>query len=467
VEGSLQGLEDDLGAGLLIAVEIGDDLLDLLGSVDISASAAEDDAFLDCRLGGVEGIFHTELGFLHLGLGRCADADDCDAAGELGQTLLELLTVEIGLGLFDLLADLGNTLIEGGLVAEAVDDDSLFLGDLDALGAAELLKGCVLELETQVGADDGTAGQDGDILQHGFTSVAIAGSLDSDNIEGAAELVDDQGGQSLALDILSDDEELGAHLDDLLQQRQDILDRGDLLICDQDEGILEVCLHLVHIGCHVGADVASVELHAFDQVQLGLHGLGLFDRDDAVLGDLLHGVRDHSADLLVTGGDSRDLLDVVLALDGSAHLFDGLDSSVSGLAHTLAQNDGVGACCQVLHAFIDHGLCQDSCGGGAVARDIIGLGGDFLDELCAHVLESILELDLLGDRHAIVGDGRSAVGLVQNNVSALGSQGDLDCIRKLVDTFRQCHACICAVFEFLSHCIFTSKNSFPGGLSPG
>jgi hypothetical protein len=35
------------------------------------------------------------------------------------------------------------------------------------------------------------------------------------------------------------------------------------------------------------------------------------------------------------------------------------------------------------------------------------LDGDFLDELGAHVLEGVLELDLLGDGHAVVGDGRA------------------------------------------------------------
>ena len=36
-------------------------------------------------------------------------------------------------------------------------------------------------------------------------------------------------------------------------------------------------------------------------------------------------------------------------------------------------------------------------GGGAVAGDVVGLGGDFLDELGAHVLERVVELDFLGD----------------------------------------------------------------------
>src|SRR5216110_3328199 len=43
-----------------------------------------------------------------------------------------------------------------------------------------------------------------------------------------------------------------------------------------------------------------------------------------------------------------------------------------------------------------------------VAGDVGGLGRDFLAHLRAHVLEFVLQLDLLRDRHAVLGDGRGA-----------------------------------------------------------
>ena len=56
------------------------------------------------------------------------------------------------------------------------------------------------------------------------------GALTQHHVQGAAQLVDDQGGQGLALHVLSDDQQLLAHLDDLLQQGQQILNVGDLLV---------------------------------------------------------------------------------------------------------------------------------------------------------------------------------------------------------------------------------------------
>ncbi len=60
---------------------------------------------------------------------------------------------------------------------------------------------------------------------------------------------------------------------------------------------------------------------------------------------------------------------------------------------------------------MDQGLGEHGCGGGAVARDVIGLLGDLLDQFGADVLDVSRQIDFLGDGNAIVGDGRGAVGL--------------------------------------------------------
>ena len=47
-------------------------------------------------------VFDTGLLFLHFGLGRRTDLDDGNAAGQLGQALLQLLAIVVGGGLVDL-----------------------------------------------------------------------------------------------------------------------------------------------------------------------------------------------------------------------------------------------------------------------------------------------------------------------------------------------------------------------------
>ena len=85
--------------------------LDRLDGVHERDSATGDDALLErgaCRL---ESVLDAMLLLLHLGLGRSADLDDCDAAGQLGEPLLELLAVEVGVGVLDL----GLQLLDPGL----------------------------------------------------------------------------------------------------------------------------------------------------------------------------------------------------------------------------------------------------------------------------------------------------------------------------------------------------------------
>ena len=91
------------------------------------------------------------------------------------------------------------------------------------------------------------------------------------------------------------------------------------------QSVFQHALHALRIGDEVGGEVAAVELHAFDHFQRGLHGLGFFDGDDAILADLLHGFGDDAADLLVVvGGDRADLRDHV-ALDVLVQLLDFFD----------------------------------------------------------------------------------------------------------------------------------------------
>ena len=92
------------GAGGLVAVERLDDLGHRRAGAEQGGAATGDHAFLDGRTGCREGVLDAVLLLLELHLGGRADLDDGDAAGQLGQTLLELLAVPVGVGVVDLAA---------------------------------------------------------------------------------------------------------------------------------------------------------------------------------------------------------------------------------------------------------------------------------------------------------------------------------------------------------------------------
>ena len=416
---SFQSLEHDVRTGLDVAFQPLSQLCNLLGSVDISGSAACDNTFLYGCTSSCQSIFHTKLCFFHLGLGCSTYTDHCYAAGQFCQTLLQFLSVEIGGRLVDLMLDLSHTILDRLGLACTVYDHGIFLLYLYALCTAQLLQSGLFQIQTQLLADHFAAGQDSDILQHFFSSVAVARCLNRYYIESTTQLVYDQGGQSLAFYIFCDDEQTLAGLYDLLQDRQDVLDVADLLIGDQDVRIFQNGFHLVHIGCHISGDVTTVELHTFYQFQLGLHGLGFLDGDHTVVGNLLHSICYHVTHFFITCRDSSNLGDLLFAFHLGAHLLDCFYCALGSLLHTLSHNDRICACCQVLHAFVYHSLCQYGCGSGTVTCCIVGLGSDFLYQLCTHVFKSIFQLDLFCDGHTVVCDQRSTIALIQYYVSSL------------------------------------------------
>ena len=192
--------------------------------------------------------------------------------------------------------------------------------------------------------------------------------------------------------------------------------------CDQDDRVLELGDHLVGVGDEVGAEVAAVELHAVDDLGLGLEALVLLDGDDALVADLPHRVGDLLADLgFAVGGDRADLADLIRTGDGARLRLDVFDDDGDGLLDAALEVHRVHAGCDRLHALADDRGGQNGRGGGAVAGLVIGAGRDFADHLRAHVLELVLELDLLGDGDAVLGDARRAIRLVDDDVAAFGS----------------------------------------------
>jgi hypothetical protein len=73
----------------------------------------------------------------------------------------------------------------------------------------------------------------------------------------------------------------------------------DLFVGDQHKGLCEHRFHTIGVGDEIRADVAAVDLHAFDVLGLKGQALALFDRDDAIAANLVHHLGDQVTDLLI------------------------------------------------------------------------------------------------------------------------------------------------------------------------
>ena len=153
--------------------------------------------------------------------------------------------------------------------------------------------------------------------------------------------------------------------------------------------------------------------------------MGLLDGDDAVLADLSM----TSAMILPISGSAAEMVAtaaICFHRDRAGLLLDLRDDRLDAVLDAVLEDHRVGAGGDDAQALVDDRLGEHDRGGGAVTGDIVRLGGDFLQELRAHVLEWIFELDLLGDRDAVVGDGGRAELLVEHDVAALRAERDLD-----------------------------------------
>src|SRR4030081_429826 len=391
------------------------------------------------------------LALLDFDFGRAADADHRDAARELGQTLLELLTVVVRGGFLDLRLDLVDAGFDVGLLASAVDDGGVLLVDHHLLGATEHGERDVLHFDAEIFRDRLTAGQHRDVLQHRLAAIAAARSLDGGNLEAATQTVDDEGGERFAFDVFRNDDKRLAGLNHGFQQRKQFVQVGELLLVDQDVGVIEFNAHLVGVGDEVGRDIAAVELHAFDDVEFGLERLGFLNRDDALVADLLHGVGEELADFRVAvGRDGADLGDFLVRGDLLGILDEVGDHGVHRQVDTALQIHRVHAGGNRLGAFPDDRGCQHGRGSGAVAGRVRRRGGDFANHLRAHVLELVVKLDFLGDGDAVLGDAGCAERLVEHDVAALGAERDLYRVVENVDAAQHFVPRVHAEFNFFA-----------------
>lgn len=399
------GALDDADTELLIEVG-GLDASKAVGrGLKQSGTTTGEDTLLNGSASGVERVHNTVLLLTDLNLGGTANLDDGNTTGQLRETLLQLLLLVLGGGgvghdTADLLAALRDVV----LAALAVEDNGVLLGDGDGTSGAEHLRGELLKLDVELIGEDGTVGKDSKITEDALAVVTEAGGLDGGDLELATELVQNADGESLSLNVLGNDDQRAAEGGGCLKGGENILDGGDLLLGEQDEGLLELDLLGLGVGDEVGGGVATVEAHTLGDLELILQGLTLLHGDNTLLANTLHGGGDELANVGVTiGGDGGYLGDLLAGGDRAGVSLKVFNSGLDGSLDTAAQIHRVAASGNVLDGLGEDGAGEDSGGSGTVTSDLVGLGGNILDKAGTEVLELVLKLDGLGDTYTVLG----------------------------------------------------------------
>jgi hypothetical protein len=243
-----------------------------------------------------------------------ANADDGNAACELGKTFLQLLAVVVGGGVLDLLADLGNAASISAFLPAPSTMVVFSLVDRDLLGAAQHVQGDVFELDAEVFGDHLAAGQDAMSSSMALRRSPKPGALTAAILRPPRSLLTTSvasASPSTSSAMISSGLRTARPLPAAAAWPAGWRASSRAAGCR----VFQFGDHLVGVGHEVGRQVAAVELHAFDDFEFGFGGLGFLDGDDAFVADLLHGFGDHLADFtLAIGGDGADLLDFVEVL---------------------------------------------------------------------------------------------------------------------------------------------------------
>ena len=178
----------------------------------------------------------------------------------------------------------------------------------------------------------------------------------------------------------------------MLEDRKDFLQCGDLLVIDEEVGVLQLCLHLLGVGDEVGGDISAVKLHPFDHLYGSFDTLSLFDGDYTFLTHLAHSLGNKLTDLLIpVSGDLSYMLDLLEVItDLLCHRADLGDNLTYGLVYPTLEVHWIRTRCDILETNTDDALGKDCCSSRTIPSVIIGLGGNLLNQLRTHVLEGIL-----------------------------------------------------------------------------
>jgi hypothetical protein len=115
------------------------------------------------------------------------------------------------------------------------------------------------------------------------------------------------------------------------------------------------------------------------------------------------------------------------------------------------QRHRIGAGGDVLRTFADDRLRKNRSRRRSITGDVGRLARDFTHHAGAEILDRILQVDLLGDGDAVLGDGGRSEFLVEHDVAALGAERHLDCVRQLIHAAKQRVTRTLAVDDLLCH----------------
>ena len=134
---------------------------------------------------------------------------------------------------------------------------------------------------------------------------------------------------------------------------------------------------------------------------------------------------------IIMGRDRCHLRLFLALLDRPRQSLNRFDGRLGASVEAALDVYGAGAGDHIAHAIGKYRMCQDGRRAGAIADRLAGLLGGLPQHLRAEILLGILEVELLGDGHAVIADDRHTPFLLDQHGLGFWPQRHPDCIGKL------------------------------------
>ena len=154
---------------------------------------------------------------------------------------------------------------------------------------------------------------------------------------------------------------------------------------------------------------------------------------------MFHGVGQDVADFVIAvRSNSTDLSDRLLVFALNGHGLELGNDLLDSLVHAALHVDWVNPCDNSLEAFDVDRFGENCGGGGSVTGGIGSLAGDFTNHTGTHVFELVFEFDFTSNRYTVLGHGRRAKALLDDDVSSAGSERHSHGSGELLHTTTHC-----------------------------
>ena len=135
------------------------------------------------------------------------------------------------------------------------------------------------------------------------------------------------------------------------------MNTGNLVLYQQHPAVFDHSFHALSVGNKVGRDVALVELHALGELEFHRCGARLFNRNHAVLANLVESISDKFTNLAILRRYGRNIGDFILAGYRARDRDELFGHRDNGLVDTALNIKWRRASGHHFETFANHGLC--------------------------------------------------------------------------------------------------------------